>query len=322
MRTSFRRSFGSFGMTAAAGLLSLACGCTQPASPCAMGAGALPVDVPVLPDADPATVAHVRIFNFVGPLMEAASIDVCFQPQSAAPGSAWWGPVYRNSHSFPKYGKVAPYFALPPDSYRMRIVPWGAAECEATLEGAREELLLDTAFEAGTYRTVVPSAWVLAGKNGVAAMPLTARVLTDRSGYGARQLSVRIFNMDPSIEGLDVWKAPRNADPATWQIMISNIRFGQLGTATADSPFGATTPDGYLYQEPKDWPQSLLGSIALCPHDSKTNCYIVGSQTTEGNVTLFTSRTSANSWKYNYISDGAKLFSTNQPRMTQSEEWW
>lgn len=312
-------------ITSALGLVSLAGSCADQsgaASACATGSGAVPVEIPVAPDADPATVAHVRIFNFVGPLMEAAAIDVCVQPQSAPAGSAWWGPVYRNTHTFPKYGKVAPYFDLPPDSYRLRIVPWGAAECEATLDGAREDLELDTQFAAGTYRTVVPSAWMLGGINGVAATPLTARVITDKSGYGSRELSVRFLNMDPSAPGIDVWKAPRNADPTTWQLLIDNVPFGQLGAATAASPFGATDANGYLSQKPRDWPESILGNVALCAHGSKTNCYIVNMQNVEGNITLFTSRTSSNSWKYNYISDGAKLFDNNQPRMTQSEDWW
>lgn len=303
-----------------AGALGIASSCATD-TPCG-GDGVLPVAVPVAPDADPATVAHVRIFNFVGPLMESAAIDVCFQPQGAPAGSPWWGPVYRDTHTFPKYGKVAPYFALPPDSYRMRVVPWGAAECEATLEGAREDLVLETPFEAGTYRTILPSAWVLAGKNGVDAMPLGARVLLDKSGFGARELSVRFLNMDPSVPGLDVWKAPRDAAPDTWQRVMDNVPFGALGSASADSVFGATDARGYLFQMPGDWPQSILMNVALCPHGSKDGCYVVGWQTTAGNVTLFTSRTSAGSWRYNFVSDGAKLFDENQPRMTRSEDWW
>ena len=315
--------------TLVAALVSVACTANEaPAPPgsaaaaCPSGDGVAQAPVPVTPGADPTSVAHVRIFDFVGPAMQSASIDVCFQPQGAPEGSPWWGPIHRDTHTYPRYSKVAPYFDLPPGAYRMRIVPWGVAECEATLENAREDLELDTILEANTYRTIVPSGWLMAGVNGVPAMPLAVRVLTDKPTFEARQLSVRVLNMDPSIPALDVWKASKNADPAAWVLVMDNVPFGQLGTAAADGPFGATDANGYLTQQPKDWPVSIMQNIALCPHGSKENCWIVGGQSVQGNITLFASRTSASSWKYHWISDGEKLWSENQPKMTRSEDWW
>ena len=265
----------------------------------------------------PGTAAHVRFFNFVGPQMQSASIDVCVQAEDGA----WTGPLYRNTHTYPKYANVAPYVDLPPGSYRVRVVPWGAAECEATLDAVRDDVDLAAAFEADQYRTVVLSAWVMPSA-GVPVQPLAAHVLNDKTGFGDHELSVRILNEDPAIPSLDVWKAPKNADPATWLPMMEAIPFGQVGVATDGSPFGATDADGYLHQHPKDWPETLPFNLALCPHASKDACWVVGSQTIAGNVTYFAARTPAGSWSYEWVSDGAVLFDANQPHMTQSERWW
>ncbi len=269
-------------------------------------------------------VAHVRLFNFIGPVMQAAAVDVCVQPVGAAV-DAWTGPLFRDAHTFAKYGSVTPYVALPPGRYRLRAVPWGASECEATMAGLADDVDLPSGVVAGGYHTVVLSAWLIDKLLGVAAAPLEARLLRDHETFDTKQLSVRFLNMDPGIDSVDVWKAPKDADPATWQLVMAGIAFGEVGLASTDSPFGATDEDGYLLQQPKDWPVALLFNTAVCPHGvkSKDGCYLPGMQTQQGNVTIFTSRSSQDpSWKYSYVSDGAKLFDTNQPRMVTSDDWW
>ncbi|MDB5220604.1 MAG: hypothetical protein JWO86_8531 [Myxococcaceae bacterium] len=294
------------------------------AAPCgtAEGSGVLP-EAGAGDEAGTAS-AKMRVFNFVGPLVEASAIDVCLQPAGSAADAPWSGPIYRNTHTYPKYGSAAPYLDIAPGLYRVRVVPWGASECEATLSGAQNDVDLVTSFDMGTYRTLVLSAWLIDGKDGVPQMPLAARVLDDAPDFAAHKLSVRFLDMDPQAGGLDVWKAAKNAAPSTWQPVMTNIPFGEVGVATAASPFGATDPRGYLLQSPADWPVSIMYNVALCPHGSTTSCYQPGGQSVEGNVTLFASRTAANSWKFNWVSDGSKLFDPMQQHMVPegADRWW
>ncbi len=273
------------------------------------------------PSADPKASAHLRIFNFVGPAMETAALDVCVQSKTGGDAAPWIGPVFRNTHTFPKYGNVSPYFDVPAGAYRFRFVVWGSAECEATMTSLEKDGDIESEFAAGSYWTVTPASWFLDGASGLASQPFTIRAFEDKSDYGARELSVRFLHMDPSIPGLDVWKAAKDSDPATWELVMDNVPFGEVGKAPTTSPWGETDARGYLHQTPKDWPVALLFNTAMCPHGSKTNCFLVGSQTLEGNVTMFTMKSEA-IWKYVFISDGAKLYDENQPRMTRSDEWW
>ena len=289
------------------------------AGACAAPPTSIPEGGTTSPEAgSPGGVAKVRLFNFVGPHALATALDFCLQPADATTATAWSGPMYRNTHTYARYAKVAPYVDVAPGRYRVRAVPWGSAECESTIAGTESDLELPMAFEADTLRTLVLGGWLVEGKNGVPRMPLSVRVLDDRKTFGPRQLSVRFLNMDPAAGGIDVWKAPRsrNDDPATWQLVMEAIPFGEVGQAAATSPFGATDAQGYLTQSPGDWPESIVQLTILCPHGKKTECTVLGMQELEGNMTFFGSRTNAAPpWAYNYVSDGEKLFGTNQPHM-------
>ncbi len=179
---------------------------------------------------------------------DAPAVDVCF----TTAGDTWDGQVPQIAQlvaaadagalgdggaaglTFPQ---VTSYLVIPPDTYAVRLVAAGSADCSTSVVD-----LASVPLAANTYTTIA----AIGEKAPVQSdQPLKLVAFADDVTAAAGQAGVRFINASPSLISIDVGTGSLSGTGGTFVPLFAGIQFGQTGSA-AESDAGTVDANGYL----------------------------------------------------------------------------
>jgi Domain of unknown function (DUF4397) len=137
------------------------------------------------------------------------------------------------------FPQVTSYLIIPPDTYEVRLVAAGSADCSTGLVD-----LTSVTIAANTYTTIA-AVGEQAPVGGDQALVLTP--LSDEVTAPAGQIALRFVNASPSqsLTPADLGTGSLAGTGGPWAPVFTGVAFGQTG-ATSGSDAGAVDANGYV----------------------------------------------------------------------------
>jgi hypothetical protein len=181
-------------------------------------------------DAPPVdTKIHVRVAH-LSP--DAPAVDVCVKRKDAA-DTTYVGPVLKPGLATGlAYSKVTGYLDLDPGAYTVRLVPGGAANCNASLSGLPAYDL--PALPAGTWATAAA-----VGEAGKTPSTFTVKPFVDSRAPVAGKNTIRFVHASPTTPAVDVGVGFRAGFTRIW----SSVSFPNAGSPTGADANGFVAAD-------------------------------------------------------------------------------
>ncbi len=216
--------------------------------------GTVATDDGAIDAADAATAepqAYIRLAHWSP---DAPAVDVCINQA----GADWTGQLPQLAQivadadagaavdggaagiTFPQ---VTSYLIIPPDTYEVRLVAAGSADCGTSLVD-----LATVTINANTYTTIaaVGEMTPVGGDQALALTPFTDDVTAP-----AGQIALRFVNASPSqaLTPADLGTGSFAGTGGPWAPLFTGVSFGQTG-ATAGSDAGTVDGNGYVALNP------------------------------------------------------------------------